>query len=47
MEKSLKHFEKKKKIGFGKKKFGSDTDTEIRPWFQFPTPKSGFGCTLV
>ena len=29
-----------------KKKNGSDTDTEIGPWFRFPIPKPGFGCTL-
>ena len=43
----------KKKFRFQKKKFGSDTDTEIEPWFWFPIlkpwfpiPKPGFGCTL-
>ena len=37
---------KKKSLSFGKKFFDSDTDTEIGPWFQFPIPKPGFGCTL-
>ena len=41
-----KHF-LKKKFGLGKKNFGSDTNTEIGPWFRFPIPKSGFGHTLV
>ena len=31
-------------IGFGQKKFG--TDTEIGPWFRFPIQKPGFGRTL-
>ena len=35
------------KFGFGKKSFGSDTDTEIGPWFRFPISKPGFGRTLV
>ena len=40
-------FGKKKKFWFQKKKsFGSDTDTEIRPWYRFPIPKPGFGRTL-
>ena len=38
---------KKKSFGFGKKDFGSNTYTEIGPWFWFPIPKPGFGCTLV
>ena len=29
------------------KKNGSNTDTKIGPWFQFPIPKPGFGRTLV
>ena len=34
-------------FGFEKKKrFGSETDTEIRPWFRFPIPKPNFGLTL-
>ena len=37
---------KKKSFGFGKKNFGSDTDTEIGPWFRFPIPKPNFGRTL-
>jgi hypothetical protein len=37
----------KKGFGFGKKNFGSDTNTEIGPWFRFPIPKPGFGLTLV
>ena len=37
----------KKSFGCGKKKdFGSNTDTEIRPWFWFPISKLGFGYTL-
>ena len=39
---------KKKSIGFGKKKnFGSNTNTEIGPWFWFLIPKPGLGCTLL
>ena len=34
-------------FGFGKKKIGSNTDTEIGPWFRFPIPKPGFGRTLL
>ena len=36
-EKNLKLEKKieKKSFGFGKKKFGSDNDTEIGPWFRF------------
>ena len=30
-----------------KKSFGSDTDTEIGPWFRFLISKPGFGRTLV
>ena len=26
--------------------FGSDTDTDIGPWFRFLIQKPGFGCTL-
>jgi hypothetical protein len=37
----------KKSFGFKKNFFGSDTDTEIGPWFRFPIPKPGFGCTLI
>ena len=37
---------KKKSLGFGKKSLGSNADTEIGPWFWFPIPKPGFGCTL-
>ena len=37
---------KKKSFGFGKKNFGSETDTEIGPWFRFPIPKPNFGLTL-
>ena len=29
-----------------KKSFGSNADTEIGSWFQFPIPKPGFSCTL-
>ena len=36
---------KKKSSAFGKKDFGSNTDTEIGPWF--PIPKAGFGYTLL
>ena len=32
-------------FGFGKKNFGSNTDTEIGPWFQFLIPKPGIGLT--
>ena len=38
---------KKKSFGFGKKKFGSETDTEIGPWFRFLTMKPNFGLTLL
>ena len=38
-------FENKKKIGFQKKKIGSDT--EIRPWIRFPIPSPGFDHSLV
>ena len=45
---------KKKSFGFGKnvsvsekKSFGSDTDTEIGPWFRFPIPKPSFAHTLI
>ena len=41
----MKNIEKKS-FGFGKKKFGYGTDTEIGPWFPFPIPKPGFGRTL-
>ena len=37
---------KDKKNQFQKKYFGSDTDTEIGPWFRSPIPKTGFGRTL-
>ena len=37
---------KNEKKGFGKT-IGSDTDTEIGPWFPFPIPKPGFGHTLT
>ena len=36
----------KKSFRFGKNKFGSNTDTEIGPWFQLPIPKPGFSPTL-
>ena len=42
----MRKFEKKS-FGFGKKSFGSDTDTEIGPWFWLPIPKLGFGRTLL
>ena len=29
------------------KRFGSNTDTLIGPWFGFPIPKPGFGRTLI
>ena len=35
------------KFQFPKKSFGSNTDTEIGPWFRFPILKPGFGCTLI
>ena len=34
-----------KKFRFGKKRFGSYS--KIGPWFRFPIPKPGFGCTLT
>ena len=48
-EKNLKLEKKieKKSFGFGKKKFGSDTDTKIGPWFRFPIPNLDFDCTLM
>ena len=46
MRKNLKK-DWKKSFGFGKKNFGSDTDTETGPWFRFPIPKPGFGRTLL
>ena len=44
----MRKYEKfgKKRFGFGKKHFGSHTNTEIGPWFQFPIPKLGFSPTL-
>ena len=48
-EKNLK-FEKKnekKSFSFGKKNFGSNTDTDIGPWFRSPIPKPGFSRTLL
>ena len=43
----FENFRKEKKsFGFGWKNFGSDTDTEIGPGFQFSIPKPGFGHTL-
>ena len=36
----------KKIVSVLEKKIGSNTDTEIGPWFRFPIPKPGFGCTL-
>ena len=42
----MKNFEEKS-FGFGKKDLGSDTNTEIGPWFRFPIPKPGFGRTLA
>ena len=44
--KKFEKLKKKKKFRFWKKKFRSDTDTEIEPWFRFLIPKPGFGCTL-
>ena len=41
----MKFFEKKK-IGFGKKNFGSSIATEIVPRFRFLILKPGFGRTL-
>ena len=38
---------KKKYFGFGKKKFGSETDTKIESWFRFPIPQTNFGLTRV
>ena len=37
----------KKGYGFGKKSSGSNTDTEIGPWFRFTIPKPNFGLTLL
>ena len=37
---------KKKSFGYGKKNFGSDTDTKIQPWFRFPIPIPNYGQTL-
>ena len=42
--KSGKHEKKLKKI---ERNFCPDSDTKIEPWFWFPIPKPGFGCTLV
>jgi hypothetical protein len=36
----------KLKVSVLEKKIGSENDTEIGPWFQFPIPKPGFGHTL-
>ena len=36
----------KLRVSVSEKKIGSDTDTEIGPWFWFPIPKPGFGRTL-
>ena len=41
-----KNILKRKSFGFRKKSFGSDTDTQIGPWFWFMIPKPGLGCTL-
>ena len=38
--------ETKQKKGVWKIFFGSNTNTEIGPWFRFPIPKPGFGRTL-
>ena len=35
----------KKRVSVWKKHFC--TDTKIGPWFRFPIPKPGFGCTLL
>ena len=45
-QKNIRKLEKKS-FASGKKKFGSDTDTEIGPWFLFPKLKPGCGRTLV
>ena len=38
----------KKKVSVSEKKnFGSDTNTEIQPWFRIPIPLPNFGCTLI
>ena len=40
--------EKHEKIlNFFEKKVGSDTNTEIGPWFWYSIPKPGFGLTLI
>ena len=47
MGKNEKNLKKKSfGFGFGKKKFCSDPDTEIGPWFRFLIPKPNFGLTL-
>ena len=45
-EKKVSVLEKKVSV-WEKKSFGSDNDTEIRPWFWFPIPKPDMGCTLI
>ena len=35
-----------KEVSVSEKSFGSDTDTEMGPWFWFLIPKPGFGRTL-
>ena len=40
-------FKKKKKKVLIKKSYGSDTDTELDPWFRFLVLKPGFGRILV
>jgi hypothetical protein len=42
----MRKISEKKRFGFGKKNFGSETDTGIGPWFRFPIPKPNFGLTL-
>ena len=42
----MRKFERKS-FNFGTKTFGSDTDTEIGPWFRFPIPKPDFDRTLL
>ena len=47
MGKNEKNLKLEKKISFGKKLFGLDTDIEIGPWLRFPIRKPGFSCSLL
>jgi hypothetical protein len=48
-EKYLKCFEKeiKKNSVYGLEKKNCRLNTRIGLWFWFPTPKPGYGCTLI